>query len=167
MDEKKELNVEQTPVASNLDTAQDYIEKIKELKKNTVSKEDYDKIREENRQLLQSLVEGNPLQEQPAEEKKMTADELRKALFQPERELNNLEYCKLAVELRDAVLEEEGKDIFVADNSQYTPGQDSYDAAERVASVMKDCIEYAQGDSVAFTNELMRRTNDVNLPRRK
>ena len=41
-----------------------------------------------------------------------------------------------------------------------------YEAAERVATVVRECIEYAKGDSAVFTNELQRRTVDTAIPRR-
>ena len=139
---------------------EDYIETIKKLKENTVSKEEYDKLRAQNKQLLDSLVNGEDL-EQPSEEVSSIED-IRKELFNPDKELSNLEYASKALELRDRVLEEKGIDIFVAKNSQY-PNE----AAERVASVLQQCIDRAEGDSSIFTAELQRRTNDILIPRRR
>lgn len=142
---------------------EDYIETIKKLKENTVSKEEYDKLRAQNKQLLDSLVNGEDI-EQPSEEVSSIED-IRKELFNPDKELSNLEYASKALELRDRVLEEKGIDIFVAKNSQYP--NEAAASAERVASVLQQCIDRAEGDSSIFTAELQRRTNDILIPRRR
>lgn len=158
--EEEEMNTN----VQSLDT--DYIQAIKDLKSNSVSKEDYQKMVEENKKLINSLTNGNFTQQQE-EVVKPTTQELRDMLFNNKKQLSNLEYCTAALQLRENILEEEGKDIFVANNDVYTAGQDSYESADRVARVMAECIEYADGNSEAFTNELMRRTNDVVIPGRR
>lgn len=141
----------------------DYIDQINELKATTVSKADYEKLRNENKKLLNSLVKGDYEQESVVLSKPSN-DELRRDLFNSKNEMTNLEYVTKALQLRNNILEETGKDIFVASNSVYTPTQESYECANRVAQVFEECIEYANGDSEVFTNELMRRTDDVKLP---
>ena len=42
----------------NVNDSINYIEAIKEMKQNSVSKQAYDKLREENKQLLDSLING-------------------------------------------------------------------------------------------------------------
>lgn len=163
-EEKKALEAQQANQgADGLD--KDYIAIIEKMKKDTVSKDDYDKLLGESRKLVEALSKSKPAEDNGDKViNKPTAAELRKDLFNNPH--NNLEYCKLALDLRDAVLEEEGKDIFVANNSVYSAPQESYAAAERVADVMKQCIDKADGDSEYFTNELMRRTNDVPIPKK-
>lgn len=145
-------------------TELNYIEAIQELKRNSVSKDEYERVLSENKTLINSLVNGQSLEPDVIEDK-ATAAEIRQKLFGSGDELSNLEYCKLAVELRDAVLREEGKDIFVANNHQITATSENYEKAQHVADVLSECIEYANGDPEVFTNELMRRTNDVVIPR--
>lgn len=93
-------------------------------------------------------------------------DKLRAELFYPKRELSNLEYVEKALELRDAVLEQEGTDIFVLGKHGQAPTQEAYDSAQRFADVVSNAIERADGSSEVFTAELMRHTNDTVLPRR-
>ena len=55
----------------NVDTTIDYIEAIKEIKENSVDKETYLKLKEENKKLLNSLVNGETL---PAESQEQKVD---------------------------------------------------------------------------------------------
>lgn len=142
-----------------------YIEAMKELKKNSVSKDKYSKLEEENKRLLDIVVNGGELTTVKPEDKK-NVEELRKELFNG-KELNNLEYCKKALELRDAILEDGGTDPFLPQGHEYRIQQSDVDTANKVADIMRECIDYANGDSQVFTNELMRRTKDSpNMPRR-
>lgn len=84
---------------------------------------------------------------------------LREKLFTSENQLTNLEYTKTALELRDAVLEQtDGKtDIFVGKGSKFAPTQEDYFRAQNTAETLKECVEYADGDSQIFTQEVQRR----------
>lgn len=156
-----------TEVVSGGDEAmtQDYIDAINKLKNETVSRGQYDKLREENKKLLDTLVSGQQVQVQSNVSKRTAAD-IRADLFDG-KDKSNLEYVTKALELRDAVLAEEGKDIFVSQGHNITPTQQDYDTAAKVAKIYQECIDYADGDSEAFTNELMRRTNEIKLPGRR
>lgn len=148
-------------------SAAEYIEAIKQLKATTVSKEDYDALQAEKKQLLESLLNGEThTSEQTPETPDYEAikQETRTKLFSEGSELTNLEYCKNALKLREAVLKTDGVDIFVGSGHQLSPTQEDYDKAQRVAEVMAECIEAAEGNSEIFTAQLMTRTNDVTLP---
>lgn len=137
-------------------TPEDYINAINQLKQNTVSKEDYQKLKDENKKLLDTLVSGGQI-EQPKEKKKI--EDLRKELFGGG--LNNLQYIQTALELDDAIIENGGESIFLPTGEKTLPTQEDYDAVERVKDVFKQCIEYSKGDSNLFTAELQRRTVDA------
>lgn len=158
MDEQN-INTEQ------VNDAQMYIDQINTLKANSVSKDRYDRLMEENRSLLNSLVNGSANDDAEPEEKPDVA-EIRNKLFSG-KEMSNLEYCTLALQLRDATLEETGKDIFVGSGHNLTPTQEAFNSAQRVADIMHECIEASNGSSELFTAELMRRTNDITLPKRR
>ena len=144
-----------------VDTSADYIATINAMKKNSVSRADYDKLREENRNLLNTLAEGGSIQ--VAEEKpQVDIQAIRKELFSPTCELNNLQYVEKALELRDALIENGEADPFLPISSSKSPTYEEISQAENVAKVFKECVEYADGDSQVFTQELMRRTNDSN-----
>ena len=164
MTEEKEISVTGTVE----DNTQDYLAAIKELKEKSVDRSEYDKLRAENKKLIDAVVNGQPGQEEPVVSKhsKEQIDELRNDLFNSPKELNNLEYITKAMELREALIENGEPDPFLPVGKQISPTRDDIEGAEKVAQVYRECIEYADGDSEVFTNELMRRTRDVKLPRK-
>lgn len=137
-----------------------YIEAIKEIKANSVSKQAYDKLKEENKQLLDSLINGKEI-ELPKQKEPVDIDKIRSKLFDEDRPLSNLEYVSNALKLRDELLERGERDPFLPYGQNISPTDEDIIKADRVATVMKECLEYAGGDSELFTNELMRRTNDA------
>ena len=163
------LEEKETNVTGNVeDNTQDYLAAIKELKQNSVDRSEYDKLRAENKKLIDAVVNGQPGQEEQVAVKhsKEQIDELRNDLFNSPRELNNLEFITKTMELREALMENGEPDPFLPVGKQISPTRDDIEGAEKVAQVYKECIEYAEGDSEVFTNELMRRTRDVKLPRK-
>ena len=150
------------------DNTQDYLAAIKELKENSVNRSEYDKLRAENKRLIDAVVNGQPGQEEQVlvRHSKEQIDDLRNDLFNSPRELNNLEFITKTMELREALMENGEPDPFLPVGKQISPTRDDIEGAEKVAQVYKECIEYAEGDSEVFTNELMRRTRDVKLPRK-
>ena len=164
MAEEKEISVTGTVE----DNTPDYIAAIKELKQNSVDRSEYDRLRAENKKLIDAVVNGQPGQEEQVVVKhsKEQIDDLRNDLFNSPRELNNLEFITKTMELREALMENGEPDPFLPVGKQISPTRDDIEGAEKVAQVYKECIEYAEGDSEVFTNELMRRTRDVKLPRK-
>ena len=150
------------------DNTNDYIEQIKNLKENSVSKDDYNKLKADNKKLIDALANGTQMD--VVESKTSTADkinELRKKLFSKGGNLNNLEYCDTALQLREALIEKGERDPFLPFGHNVIATESDIESANRVATVMKECIEYADGDSDIFTNELQRRTVDVVIPKKK
>ena len=164
MAEEKEISVTGTVE----DNTQDYLAAIKELKQNSVDRSEYEKLRAENKKLIDAVVNGQSGQEEPVFTKhsKEQIDDLRNELFNSPKELNNLEYITKAMELREALMENGEPDPFLPVGKQISPTRDDLEGAEKVAQVYRECIDYAEGDSEVFTNELMRRTRDVKLPRK-
>ena len=160
-DEENVVNVE--------DNTNDYIDQIKKLKENSVSKDDYNKLKADNKKLIDALANGSQI-EGKVEPKVSSVDkinELRSKLFGKGTNLNNLEYCDTAVKLREALIENGEKDPFLPFGHNVIATESDIETANRVASIMKDCIEYADGDSNIFTNELQRRTVDISIPKKK
>ena len=154
-------NVETVDTSSTTD---DYISTINKLKENTVSRELYLKQVEDNKKLLNALANGESIDTGKAK-KHRPVQEIRDDLFNKEN--NNLQFWTKTLELRKAVLEDEGKDIFLPVGHDYQLTDNDINAANKVADVVQQCIDYADGDSMVFTNELQRRTNDSATPRRR
>ena len=147
-----------------IDTAEDYISVINDMKRNTVSKESYQKLKDENKKLLQSLVNGEQTQ---VEVEKPDINKLRKELFDEDSNISNVNFISKALELRTALIENGEPDPFLPVGKRITPTDEDISAANRVATVLQECVDYAQGDSQAFTNELQRRTIDTAPTRRR
>lgn len=164
--EEEQTNVTGTEVE---DSTQDYLAAIKELKQNSVGREEYEKLKAENKKLIDAVVNGQPGQEaqQVVVHTEDDINRLRNELFNSEKELSNLDYVSKALELREALMENGKPDPFIPVGKQISPTREDIEIAEKVAQVYKECIDYAEGDSQMFTNELMRRTKDVKIPSRK
>ena len=145
------------------DPSQMYIDEIKQLKSNTVSKDAYQKLQEENRSLLKSLVEGQqvstPVEEQPSR----SMEEILKDF---NSETSNLDHIKYVMELHNKNLEH-GINDFVTNSSQYQATDEDIAAAKRVEDFFNDLIKTADGDSTVFNNEYQRRVVDPIIPKRK
>ena len=147
------------------DTSVDYISAINELKANSVERSKYESLRAENKRLLESIVNGQTIELGQVQQPKKDIDELRKAVFKDES--TNLEYWTNVLDLRDALIEKGERDPFLPYGQKILPTNEDIECANRVAKVVRECIDYAEGDTEAFTNELQRRTVDTPMPRRK
>ena len=147
------------------DTSVDYISAINELKANSVDRSKYESLRAENKRLLESIVNGQTIELGQVQQPKKDIDELRKAVFKDES--TNLEYWTNVLDLRDALIEKGERDPFLPYGQKILPTNEDIECANRVAKVVRECIDYAEGDTEAFTNELQRRTVDTPMPRRK
>lgn len=151
------------------DNSTDYIAEIQRLKESSVSKDDYNKLKADNKRLIEALANGTKTEDVvvPKVSAVENINNLRKKLFSKESNLNNLEYCQAAVELRDALIEKGERDPFLPFGHNVIATESDIESANRVATVMKECIDYADGDSDIFTNELQRRSVDVVIPKKK
>ena len=138
------------------DSTQDYLAAIQELKQNSVDRSEYEKLKAENKKLINAVVNGQSADVE-AKPQYREADVIRNELFNEEH--NNLEYVKLALELRSTLMAEGKPDPFLPVGNQIAPTAQDEEAAEKVAAIYQECIDYADGDSKLFTQELMRRTN--------
>ena len=147
------------------DTTQDYISTITEIKRNSVSKESYDKLRSENKQLLDALVNGKDIEIK--KEDPVDISKLRKDLFNKDKQLSNLDYVSSALKLRSALIEKGERDPFLPYGEKVNITAEHYDKAEQVATVLQECVDFADGDSGIFSAELQRRLKDSMPQRRK
>ena len=138
-------------------SAAEYIEAIKEIKANSVPRDEFEALEKEKKDLLKALIEGGQIDQQTAKGKP-DIKALRAELFNEDNKLTNLEYAKKALALRAAVLEETGQDIFLPYGANISPTPADSEAAEKVANAFQSCIDYADGDSQLFTQELQRIT---------
>lgn len=155
MDEK-EINVTGTQVE---DMTPDYLEAIQSLKQNSVDRSKYEELKAENKKLLDSIVNGTEVAV-PHEEKK-SIEELRAAYLKEDQ--SNLEYITNTLKLREALMAEGKPDPFLPIGEQILPTDEDVRTAQKVADVLQECVDYAEGDSSVFTNELQRHLVDVKI----
>lgn len=139
-----------------------YIAAIEEMKANTVSRDAYNKLRNENKQLLDALVSGKELPQEPV--KAPSTDELRKKLFSGE-DMSNLEYVETALALRNSLIGAGERDPFLPYGEKVDITQEQIDAAEKVAAGLQEMVDFAEGDSGIFSAEYQRRVKDISIPR--
>ena len=156
-DEKKRIEV--TNVNAD-DTSIDYISAINEIKANSVDKAAYDKLKQENKQLIDALVNGGQV-DVSAQSQPIDIEQLRKELFSPNsQELSNLDYITKALQLRNALIENGEKDPFLPYGKNIMPDEDDMKKANQAAEVLQECVDIAKGNNDAFTTELQRRMID-------
>lgn len=127
-----------------------YLEQIKQLKENTVSKEMYDRVVAENRRMLSDYVNGTLHVED--NEVKVSLEDARLAYQQPG--MNNLDQAKATLQLRNKMMESGLGDPFLANGVDPT-AQDVADA-QQVADFLQNCVDLAQDDPAVFQAEFLR-----------
>ena len=137
----------------------DYVEIIQQMKQTTVSKDKYDRLAEDNKKLMKALANGEQIEAEPV--KGPDVDALRKDLFNVDSQHTNLEFITKSLELRQALIDAGEKDPFLPWGQKITPDESDIATAERVADVLQQCVDYADGDNLVFTNELQRRMIDT------
>lgn len=164
--------IEQTSVSGEetSNDSVDYIAAINEMKQNSVSRQQYEKLKQENKELLDTLINGGQVVNAGTVEPKKSIEEMRKQLFSKEaadKGMTNLEFIEKSLELRDAIIESGGTDPFLPVGKGIELTREDYEAAEFTAEQFRECIDVANGNSEVFTAELMRRTVDNSLPTAK
>lgn len=173
-DNKIKEEEQQQPIKAAVDADIDYIKAIQELKANSVPREQYSKLKDENSKLLKSIINGesdiitSTSANSTIVDEETKIKELRKDLFSGNSQhMSNLEYISKMLDLRNKVIEQGGQDPFLPHGSKVMPDNNDIECANRVATVLEECIEYAEGDSQIFTNELQRRMIDAAPKNRK
>lgn len=151
-EEKKEKKSE----PSNVEMAK----ALKELRENSVSKEDYEKLEKENKELVAQIIngDGGAGNGQPTPEK-VDIKALREELYGPKgADLSNLDFWKKTLKLRNAVIEQEGYDPFLPHGSKIKPNEEDVERANAVAETVQKCIDDAKDNSEVFTALLQAET---------
>ena len=133
----------------------DYINAIKDLKENSVSKEKYDALVSEKQQLLDVLVNGQEESIPDEPELGSRLDYYKK--YKENKFSSNLEFWDNFVKLRKATIAEYGADPTVTGNYGLTPEGDriepSYgevEAMDKELGIIEQMIEEADGSPLVF-----------------
>lgn len=151
-EEKKE---EKKSEPSNVELAKAF----KELKENSVSKEDYEKLQNENKELVAQIINGEGGGNGQPTPEKVDIKVLRDELYGPKgADLSNLDFWKKTLQLRQAVIEQEGYDPFLPHGAKIKPNEQDVERAEAVAKTVQKCIDEANENSEVFTALLQAET---------
>ena len=142
-----------TTVENTTDT---YLAEIERLKDTTVSKEDYNKLVEENKKLIGTLARNEKRETEAAKPAGPTLKELNAALC-ADVELSNLDYAKLSLAQRKAAIAAGKNDPYLPYGHNIKPTPDDIRKADLVAQTLQECIDEANGSSNAFTARLQDR----------
>lgn len=141
---------------------QDYLEQIQQLKQNTVSREAYDKMRDENKKLLETIINGGQM-EAPAENTNIDYKAECSKLLR-EGKHTNLDYVKKALEIRNAGLKE-GVDMAMPFGPKAEYSENDAEIADFVANKLQELVDKADGNPSAF-NFLLDQAMVDNMPAR-
>lgn len=143
-----------------------YIDAIKKLKETTVSKELYEKSLEREKKLTEALISGNAELSKEEHVEKVDLDGIRKKLLSNDPNMTNLDYVQNALAFRNEMVKQGQKSPFLPYkiDSKEMPTAYEVETEEKVVKILQECVDYAQGDSEIFTQEIQRRMVDSGLP---
>lgn len=134
---------------------------INAWKASTVSKEAFNRVQAERDELARALMRGETIEVEAPEVPDI--NELRLELFTEDvQKLSDIQIAEKTLQLRKALIEAGEQDPFVPFGNNTAPEDSDFATAEKVATVMQECIDYANGSNKVFLAELQRRTMDVN-----
>ena len=139
----------------------DYIQAINEMKQNSVSKEQYNKLQNENKKLLDALVSNKQLDVAEEKPKLSVADAKKEFVQVCENGCTQLEFFEKALALRTAVLDAGGPDPFLPTGSKVQPSYDQIERQNIIHEGLQEMIDFAEGDPGIFNAEYQRRVIDT------
>ena len=146
------------------------LEAYNELKENSISKKEYDRVLKRNEDLTQALIRNDKLNiedQEPKESNMAKIKRLTNELYSNNREdMTNLDYCQKTVELRDAIIAEGGRDPFLPTSGENKDSYANQQTAEKVANGLRKMVEDANGSPEAFNSLYQARVEDVAVPKR-
>ena len=132
------------------DNTQDYLAALQQLKENSVDKSQYEQLKEENKKLINAVLNGQTVEQTP---QLRDVNEIREDLFSKEH--SNREFAELSLELRNTLLAKGEKDPFLPIGSKVEITQSDYEKAEQFANTLQHCLDESQ-DDVEFMREWNR-----------
>ena len=151
---EEELKKQQQSESGDVDNT-DYIAAIKELKENSVSKDKYDALAKEKKELLNALVNGQGVEQQ--HEEKLESREFYYKKYKENKFSNDLDYWDNFLKLRKATIKEYGSDPCVTGNYGFTPeggrAEPEYGEKETIEEQMnliEDMIKESEGNPIVF-----------------
>lgn len=181
--ELKNKEIEEREVSAQEDINTIDANFINEIKKNTVSKDEYNKLKKRYEDVVRNNIENRNIDEdnKPVKEVdyKKQLKETQEKLFNGKIKMTNLETAKTVLDYRDACIHETGKDPFIQLQEgeinynpktkedevsvvPHIPSQEEIDQAERVATGLKKMVDEANNDPDEFNRLYSRDVRGIN-----
>lgn len=147
------------------------LEQIEEVKKNSVPKEKYDKVKKELDEVYSKVLKGENLDLPKAPiDKKKRMEELKSQLYGKsidDSNMTNLDYIKDTLELRNLIIEQGGDDPFLGVRKKgVVVTENDYEKAQNIADTLQEMVEEADGSADAFRTIYARRVVDAVPPKK-
>ena len=142
-------NEQREEVVVETDNDLNLLDEMKKLKENTVSKEEYEKERAKNKELMRRLVEGGG--QDVKTEDTVNLDKIREDLFTNNAEgLSKREFWQRVLTLRHERLKNEGVDIFLPKGRKTRYTRLDIESANRLDETITQMIEDSEDNPALF-----------------
>jgi hypothetical protein len=143
---------------------QDPIAIITEMRANTVPKDKYNKLVEDNAKLMRALANGETIKVE--ETPKPNIEELRKEYFDFENK-SDVQVAKDILALREAVIESGDQDPFLPNGRGAVITDQDRNDAQAVADLLQYAIDQSGGDNAVFLAQFSSKLVDTGFPGQK
>jgi hypothetical protein len=152
------------PIENSMEGEVSAADIITEMRQNTVPKDKYNKVMEENQKLMRALANGETVQVEAPQ--KPTALELHKEWANQEGK-SSIQIAKDTLALREAMIDEGLRDPFLPNGKDFVPEAQDLKDAEDVAALLQWAIDGAEGNSGVFNSLLASKIIDSPRPKAK
>lgn len=132
-----------------------YADALDEMKAHTVPKEEYEKVLAERDTLVKRSLTQRELHLNPQPET-VDLNQIRKELFT--EHITNYDYVQKALKLRQGIIDQGGRDIFVSPTSGRV--EEDEKEARKVAKIMQECLDFCKDNHELFPSVLQSRLVD-------
>lgn len=140
----------------------DLLKEIENLRANSVSKEEYQKVVDEKQQIIDEVInKRSSSDDQPPSIRE--PNEVRKELLNTH---TNLKFAELMLELRESCVKHGEPDPFLPVSSQSSPTGEDIAGAEKSAKVLSEAVEYAEGSPELFNKYLETHVNKTDFDKK-
>lgn len=143
---------------------QDPIAIITEMRANTVPKDKYNKLVEDNAKLMRALANGETIKVE--ETPKPNIEELRKEYFDFENK-SDVQVAKDILALREAVIESGNQDPFLPNGRGAVITDQDRSDAQAVADLLQYAIDQSGDDNAVFLAQFSSKLVDTGFPGQK
>lgn len=142
-------NEQKEEVVVETDNDLNLLDEMKKLKENTVSKEEYEKERAKNKELMRRLVEGGG--QDIKTDDTVDLNKIREDLFKNNAEgLSKREFWQRVLTLRHERLKNEGVDIFLPKGRKTRYTRLDIESANRLDETITQMIEDSEDNPALF-----------------